>query len=255
MMMSVFPLTECALLSYTNKTSYVKGEIRSMRKGEAKRQEMLAAAEKLFCAKGYDATSVQDILDLINASKGGFYHHFSSKEDVLKLLCMQRAERAAAFTSEALEAVTGDMARINTVLHGYMPLRREEAAFVRMLMPMIERSEGRAMGMIYQDSLTDSFLPLLTDAVAAAAANGTVCPPVRGMEKVIIQLVNHCWLEVAAELARIAREGERLDLSALLSMLERYRRAIEVLLDAPYGSIEIVRVEEWGEVIRSIRNL
>ena len=39
-----------------------------MRKGEAKRQEMLAAAERLFLSRGYDATSVQDILDDLHAS-------------------------------------------------------------------------------------------------------------------------------------------------------------------------------------------
>ena len=34
-----------------------------MRKGETKRQEILAAAERLFLSRGYDATSVQDVLD------------------------------------------------------------------------------------------------------------------------------------------------------------------------------------------------
>jgi len=224
-----------------------------MRKGEAKRQEMLAAAETLFCSKGYDATSVQDILDVLHASKGGFYHHFASKEDVLKLLCTQRAERAAAFTADALDVASGDMARINAVLYGFMPLRRDEVTFVRMLKPLIEKPEGRAMGMIYQDALSESFLPLLTKEIAFAAKNGTVCPPVKGMEGVVLHLVNRCWMEVLAELLRTAREGSRiLDVAGLLTLLERYRRAIEVMLDAPYGSVEIVRIEEWAEVADAI---
>ena len=107
-----------------------------MRKGESKRQEMLQAAERLFLAKGYDATSVQDILDALHASKGGFYHHFASKEEVLKTLCAQRAERAAAFTLEALGDASGDMTRINAVLHGFMPLRQQESSFVAMLIPI-----------------------------------------------------------------------------------------------------------------------
>jgi len=223
-----------------------------MRKGEAKRQEMLAAAEKLFCSKGYDATSVQDILDVLHASKGGFYHHFASKEDVLKTLCAQRAERAASFTREALAEQDDEMARINAVLYGFMPLRREEAEFVGMLLPLIERSEGRAMGMIYQDALYEQFLPMLTDVVAKAAVNGTVCPPVRGMESAVLQLVNHCWMELTAEHSRCIREGRRLDTPAMLLFLERYRRAIEVLLDAPYGSVEILRVEEMSAVLKDM---
>ncbi len=224
-----------------------------MRKGEAKRQEMLAAAEKLFLSKGYDATSVQDILDVLHVSKGGFYHHFASKEDVLKLLCAQRAERAAAYTSALLEGAKGDMGRINAVLHGFMPLHREEAAFIRMLMPMIEQSEGRTMAMIYQDSLVDHFLPLLQGEIIAAVERGTVCPPVRGMEEAVLHLVNCCWLKIVAEISRAHRDGQHVDMAILLTMLERYRRAVEVLLDAPYGSVEMVRFEEMGIVVDEIR--
>ncbi|MBQ8201074.1 MAG: TetR/AcrR family transcriptional regulator [Clostridia bacterium] len=227
-----------------------------MRKGDTKRQEMLNAAEKLFCARGYEATSVQDILNVLHASKGGFYHHFASKEDVLKTLCVQRAERAAAFTAQALEKAKTDVERINAVLHGFMPLRREEVPFVNMLLPLIEKPEGRSMAMIYQDALSEGFLPLLEQEVASAAANETVCPPVRDMEPVVLHLVNRCWMDVAANLLRVTREGQWYDTAMLLNTLERYRRAVEVLLDAPYGSIEIIRIEEWEEVSqRLLRSL
>ncbi|MFQ9805317.1 MAG: TetR/AcrR family transcriptional regulator [Christensenellales bacterium] len=43
-----------------------------MKKGDARRGELLAAAEKLFYTKGYENTSVQDILDAVGFSKGGF---------------------------------------------------------------------------------------------------------------------------------------------------------------------------------------
>jgi len=37
---------------------------------------------RLFSLKGFLNTSVSDILDAANTSKGGFYNHFSSKEDL-----------------------------------------------------------------------------------------------------------------------------------------------------------------------------
>lgn len=55
-----------------------------LKKGDARRGELLAAAEKLFYTKGYENTSVQDILDAVGFSKGGFYHHFDSKLAVLE---------------------------------------------------------------------------------------------------------------------------------------------------------------------------
>lgn len=227
-----------------------------MRKGDAKRQEMLNAAEKLFCSRGYEATSVQDILNVLHASKGGFYHYFASKEEVLKTLCSQRAARAAEYVQAELTDSMDAMARINAVLHGFIPLRREEVPFVSMLLPVIEKPEGRTMATVYQDALLESFLPLLETEMAAAAAQEVVCPPVRDMEAVVLHLANHCWMEAAASLTRVVRENLRYDTSVLLGHLERYRRAAEVLMDAPYGSVEIIRIEEWEEVAqRLIRTL
>ena len=60
-----------------------------MRRGDEKKQAILDVAERLFYHKGYEQTSVQDILDVLNASKGSFYHHFESKFTVLETLCVQ----------------------------------------------------------------------------------------------------------------------------------------------------------------------
>lgn len=215
-----------------------------MRKGEEKRQELLNAAEKLFCAKGYEGTSVQDILNVAEMSKGGFYHHFASKEDVIKALCARRAERALVYTEDALSKAESSMGRINAVLRGFMPLRREESTFVDMLRPVMNTPEGRAIAMTYQDALETVFLPLLKAEIAAAAAVEVVCPPVKDAESMILNLVNHCWMQA------VARQMDQLD---MLNLLSKYRRAVEVLLDAPYGSVEIVRVEEMDEVFNRMK--
>ena len=215
-----------------------------MRKGEEKRQELLNAAEKLFCAKGYEGTSVQDILNVAEMSKGGFYHHFASKEDVIKALCARRAERALAYTEDALSKAESSMGRINAVLRGFMPLRREESTFVDMLRPVMNTPEGRAIAMTYQDALETVFLPLLKAEIAAAAAVEVVCPPVKDTESMILNLVNHCWMRA------VANQIDQLD---MLNLLSKYRRAVEVLLDAPYGSVEIVRVEEMDEVFNRMK--
>ncbi|KUO76072.1 MAG: hypothetical protein APF77_00400 [Clostridia bacterium BRH_c25] len=49
----------------------------------AKKDELVEIAEKLFLEKGYEETSVDDILDASGLSKGGFYHYFKSKDEVL----------------------------------------------------------------------------------------------------------------------------------------------------------------------------
>ena len=63
-----------------------------MKKGMESRNRIIDAAEKLFARKGYAATSVQDILDALGISKGGFYHYFDTKMELLTEVCARRTE-------------------------------------------------------------------------------------------------------------------------------------------------------------------
>ena len=44
---------------------------------------MLTAAVELFARQGYDGTSVTQVINQAGVAKGGFYHHFASKEALL----------------------------------------------------------------------------------------------------------------------------------------------------------------------------
>ncbi|MGY3779472.1 TetR/AcrR family transcriptional regulator [Isobaculum melis] len=52
---------------------------------EETRKKILAVARDLFYEKGYDNTTIQDIIDgLGGLTKGVIYHHFKSKNDILE---------------------------------------------------------------------------------------------------------------------------------------------------------------------------
>ena len=50
------------------------------------KQEILNAAQNLFASKGYQETSVSDIMNMAGGAKGMFYHCFQSKEEVMYAL-------------------------------------------------------------------------------------------------------------------------------------------------------------------------
>ncbi len=50
------------------------------------KQEILNAAQNLFASKGYQETSVSDIMNMAGGAKGMFYHCFQSKEAVMYAL-------------------------------------------------------------------------------------------------------------------------------------------------------------------------
>lgn len=51
---------------------------------QERKSQIIEVALKLFAVKGYEKTSVNTIITEAGISKGGFYHHYASKEDLLQ---------------------------------------------------------------------------------------------------------------------------------------------------------------------------
>ena len=61
-------------------------------RGKKTRSDILQTASRLFALNGYFHTSTSDILESVSISKGAFYHHFKSKED-LALAILEQLRR------------------------------------------------------------------------------------------------------------------------------------------------------------------
>lgn len=59
---------------------------------------ILEEARKLFIEKGYEHTSIQDIINNLGGlSKGAIYHHFKSKEEIFEGVCNKIGEENMAY--------------------------------------------------------------------------------------------------------------------------------------------------------------
>jgi AcrR family transcriptional regulator len=68
-------------------------------------QRLLATASRLFAERGFAGTSVQQIVEAAGVTKGGLYHYFASKDDLLyeiyhRMLAMQTARLEAVAALE-----------------------------------------------------------------------------------------------------------------------------------------------------------
>ncbi len=59
-----------------------------------RKQEFLMTALELFHEKGYEKTTIKDIINNMGVSKGAFYHYFESKEEVITSLAKEYSNRA-----------------------------------------------------------------------------------------------------------------------------------------------------------------
>lgn len=77
--------------------------MKSIKEGEVRKREILIAARELFIKKGYDQTSVNDILKIVDIAKGTFYYYFTSKEEVLEAIILDIVEDGARRAEKILE--------------------------------------------------------------------------------------------------------------------------------------------------------
>ncbi len=61
-------------------------------KGDALRQRIVTAADQLFYRHGYENTSFSDIADAVGISRGNFYYHFKTKDEILDAVIDHRVK-------------------------------------------------------------------------------------------------------------------------------------------------------------------
>lgn len=145
------------------------------------KEKILAKAAKLIHTKGFNNTSVQDILDASSVTKSNFYYHFESKEQLGFEVLSRRMQQFHAFVIEPalddpalnpLERIEvfldrvlllgvmpggelgcpfGNLAQEMSVIHE--PLRQSLSEFFRVGAERMEQclEEGKQAGLFKED--------------------------------------------------------------------------------------------------------
>jgi TetR/AcrR family transcriptional regulator, cholesterol catabolism regulator len=99
------------------------------------RQEILRAAARLFQQQGYDATSMNDVAAALKLSKGGLYHHFQSKDEILYNIMSHAMDITEQRVINVVRRIEGVEERLRTLirLHIEVVLSPEDREITVML--------------------------------------------------------------------------------------------------------------------------
>ncbi len=78
--------------------------MRIIKEADVRKNEILDVANELFNRKGFDNTSISDILEKVGIARGTLYYHFKSKEEIMNALI----DRYSALLLSAVKEVAED---------------------------------------------------------------------------------------------------------------------------------------------------
>lgn len=223
-----------------------------MKKGDLRRNEVIETAERLFSTKGYEKTSVQDILDEMHFSKGGFYHHFDSKLSLLEAICEQRTmemcETASEIGARQYRRVTE---RLNAILSSSALWKTGSEGFVGLLIGVAYREDGALMREKMKNAQLRGMLPLIEKVIEAGCASGEFYATDR---QSTAELILRLYLQFTDDIAFLmaGEDDESIMLESMVKKLWVYRSAIEHVLIAPLGSIVLFDADELVEMGKNI---
>ncbi len=225
-------------------------------KGEAKKQAILDTAQSLFYEKGYEQTSVQDIIDLLQTSKGSFYHHFESKIEVLVTLCEQQVVAALEQYRHHSQEEESAYKKLTQLFYWMNPIRKGNEKFLSVFFPLIAKPQGKSIGAQYSQVIEDVFSQTLGELLLLTKDEGQIYlyyP--EQMPLILLALNNILWENTGKMLVEKTENQKDFMPGKYMESLRSYRFSVERLLDAPYGGLEMVTAREWIDTLEKTEKL
>ncbi len=187
----------------------------------ATRDAIVAAARATFAAKGYAATSLEDICGPARLTKGALYHHFANKAAVLEAVYTQMEEELVVAVQRAAEGADGGpWDRVVAGLDAFFEASAEPA-YVRIVL----RDAPAVLGMPAARAIDHALGLGLVEELVRGLFDGSPSPPlpVGATARVLLAAASDVAVSMAyAEDPSRAREEGR---AVVIAMMEGIRAA------------------------------
>lgn len=221
---------------------------------DERRALILNAAQTLFFANGWEAVTVADVLREAGISKGGFYHHFTAKEDLLDGIVARFTDEALSAAQAARAAEPGNaLARFNAFLAESSRWKAEQGRQMKFFMDVMLRPGNDILFSRITAAAAKAALPVLLEIISQGTDEGTFDVPdvvLVGETIMAMSQVRRATLEKAFDAAKNS------DLDRAVSILDDRMIAegalFDRLLGLPQGSVVLSNPKEFRLMLNAI---
>lgn len=146
--------------------------MRIVKEHDERRNEIIDTASCIFAQKGYDKSSVNDILNAVGIAKGTFYHYFKSKEEVLDAVISKATDMIVQRVEEVVD--NPGLSPEDKLLGVFMSMQIDNQMEDGILEEM-HRPENALMHQKSLVSIITVMTPVLTRIVNEGIEKGVFC--------------------------------------------------------------------------------
>jgi len=205
-----------------------------------RRDAFLDAAEHLIRTKGYEQTSVQDILDTAGASRGAFYHYFDSKEALLEGVVERMTDAAIA----VIEPIVADpdlpaAAKLQAVFSTAGRWKTERSDLLLAFLRSWYSDENDLVRLRVARAGAARLTPLIEGIARQGAAEGAFsCTSPDDAATILLALLNGSSDAIGRLV--LDRQAGRTTFDDVVRFMGAYEEAIERILGLAPGSFVLV---------------
>jgi AcrR family transcriptional regulator len=204
-----------------------------------RRDAFLDVAQRLVQTKGYEAMSIQDVLDELEASKGAFYHYFDSKQALLEAVVERFADDALAALAPVLrDPELPALRKLESVFAGIASWKAERKELVLAIIE-VWNSDGNAIVREKLRRLTERIMvPLLSAVIKQGVDEGVFnADSPTDTARVLVSLMEG-FQQQATDLF-IARQAGAVTFEVVQRSVTANTEAFERILGVPKGSLTL----------------
>jgi AcrR family transcriptional regulator len=214
----------------------------------ARRKEILDAARQLLYTKGYEQMSIQDILDVLNISKGAFYHYFDSKQALMDGLIDRMLDDAELILRPIVD--NPELSAIEKLQRYFDAGGRWKIAQKAFMLDLLRiwRSDTNALMRQKQEAAAmKRIAPVLADIIRQGVAEGVFSTKYPEQFGSMLMGLSRGFEDSVADLL-LADHPPPDALEQLDAAIGAYSDSMERILGAPAGSLPLADIEilkEW----------
>ena len=138
-----------------------------MKKGEKRKLELLKIAYDMFLSRGYENTSVDEIIARAQIAKGTFYYYFPSKEQLLEDVIEMMIESEVGTAGQIIGSDIPVPQKIVAIITSVRPTETEQPIKDALMQP-----ENVLMHNKIRKKLIEVIVPLLSEVVEEGVTKG-----------------------------------------------------------------------------------